>query len=135
MFMLRQLAPGMAWWLAVAMLLAPLLGAMHEVVHGRQHAPVHSAVAQAAPADAATSAAHAKLGAPTPWLLAGWEGHALADCLVLDQLAHAMDSAVHVQTLQHAAPQPPAQPAAVGQVLATVAAAFHARAPPLYALT
>jgi hypothetical protein len=41
--MQRLLAPWMAWWLALAVVLAPALGRMHEVLHApllpERHAP------------------------------------------------------------------------------------------------
>lgn len=70
-------------WLALAMLLAPALGRIHQVVHPAvgQGAVFH---VHAAPASA--SQADADPHAPGHWLLALFFGHGHSDCQLHDQL-------------------------------------------------
>ena len=128
--MLRWRAPWMAWWLAMALVLAPALGRMHEVLHLPQHHTsatdiAHPLTTLASAADGGRAQAHA-LG-----LLTAWDSHELADCLVLDQLGHALDTPAHALPWPHAMPQHLAQPGAGWHWLPIPTASFEARAPPL----
>lgn len=121
----------MAWWLALALVLAPALGRMHGAVHVPQVATAGAlawAVSGDATADA--SAAHSPAVHAASGLLAAWDGHAQADCLVLDQLAHALESAAHAPLALPSMPQQRAASGARWHMHPTATAAFEARAPP-----
>ena len=107
-------APWMAWWLALALVMAPALGRMHEVLHAPAMPHAHSANASHTSHDA-----HDLFGE-----------HSLLECLAFDQLTHGADGATASTIAWHALPfstpvwssDPAALPAAL--------AVFHARAPP-----
>ena len=126
--MFRRMAWRAGWgFLALALLLAPLLGLMHGVVHGGA-ASVHAAAAHVHHAE---DHAHEHAGAQG-WLAELFSAHAdEADCRVYDQLCHS-----------DALSAPPAVVLPVvlssfvfrlieGEVLARRAALFEARGPPL----
>ena len=103
--------PWMAWWLALALVVAPALGRMHEVLHapGLPQAHVHQSLHDA----------HDLFGQ-----------HSELECLVFDQLGHGCDyqpAALQVpQALPHTAPVWSHDPAALPAAFAV----FEARAPP-----
>lgn len=113
-------------WLLLALVLAPTLGRMHQVLH--------------APGGVAHALApgHAHGGAESPGagqhaldaLHALFAGHGAADCQVLDQQTLVGAALGQAPALPQAQPQPPpvgAPAAAPGTRRATP---FHARAPP-----
>ena len=107
-------APWMAWWLALALVVAPALGRMHEVLHapGLPHASI----------------AHTH---STDEHVDDWFGaHSQLECLVFDQLGHGCDhtptAVLQVHALPNAAPVWSTDPAA----LPPAPAVFEARAPP-----
>lgn len=106
-------APWMAWWLAMALVVAPALGRMHEVLHAPGLPHAHAAN------HAAGHDAHDLFGE-----------HSALECLVLDQLGHGCDFspciALLAQTLPQAAPIWSTDPAA----LPAATTVFEARAPP-----
>lgn len=115
------------WWLALALVLAPTLGRMHQVVHAQAlaggvgyvsaHAHVHA------------DGAHAPAGAmDTAHAL--FNGHAGADCQVLDQ--QLLGGAPLVQALALPAALPAATPQARHHAAggARWLASFQARGPP-----
>lgn len=119
---LRRMAGWVAsCYLALALLLAPLLGLMHGVVHGageyRQAAQVQTTGAP---------------GQAQGWLADLFAAHAGAsDCRVFDQLSH---SDVVPALLLLALPMVPSAYSFLfleGEVLARWAALFEARGPPL----
>ena len=118
------MAQRVAWgYLALALLLAPMLGLMHGLTHGALDAH-HAAPAQGAQADDSGHEHH--------WLADLFSAHADdSDCRVYDQLCHA--DAASVPTL---AVLPLVLPVFVflflqGEALARRAALFEARGPPL----
>lgn len=116
----RRLALG---WLVLALVLAPALGRMHQVVHapglpafdGHAHGQEHGASALA-------DALHALFA-----------GHAHADCQVLDQQTLAGPWLAQALPLAQAAPQGLPVGACPAQPPARPPSPFHARAPPLAA--
>lgn len=150
----RQLSAQWALaWLLLALVMAPTLGRLHQVVHGgaldRVHAgqplpatslsgwaqpghsapPLHAATAGGAPAQEAAGAAIGAHG-HGPLLSLLLAHHAPADCLLLDQLvlgaALASASLVLPPALPAALqPLPPAEPPT-----AALPAPYQARAPP-----
>ena len=108
--------PWVGWWLVCALVLAPALGRMHQVLHAPQlweHASVHHA-------EPAHDHGLADL----------FGAHAASDCLALDQLTHGGDAPTPILWQAHifgASPLPwHLEPTA----LPAVAALFQARAPP-----
>lgn len=122
-----QGAPARWWaqlalaWLVLALVAAPSLGRLHQVVHGDALDRVHAHSNTKAATDAEHS--HGLLAQ----LLAG---HAPADCLLLDQLAlgdalHSAPLALPEATPALAQPHPPA-----GRTTLPHTALFMARGPP-----
>ncbi|RYF27043.1 MAG: hypothetical protein EOO33_05925 [Comamonadaceae bacterium] len=127
------------WWLALvcALVLAPMLGRMHQVVHApglwaqgaaaswaatHAHPHAHTAVPAHAPAAASADTPHALFAS-----------HAGADCQLLDQLLLASALLGSLPAQAHALPgdapvAPTARPHGTRRL-----AAFLARAPPLAA--
>jgi len=125
------------WWLALALLLAPLLGRMHQVVHGLGGGP--SAVAHlAAPgashfdrdANASVTLQARAAGQGSDALHALFAGHHGADCQLLDQLllGGALLAALVLPTVHGAAQAP--LPEHASQAGTRQRSAFLARAPP-----
>lgn len=132
-------------WLLLALLTAPTLGRLHQVVHGGTLDRVHAGQSLLAPgvqglalSDAASSSRFSQSAAAAPDhshghallpLLVGH--HAPVDCVLLDQLA--LGDALHGDTvaLPDAVPvhAPPAAPAL--RTDASHVALFQARGPPL----
>lgn len=127
---LRQLAA--LWALVLAMLLAPALGRVHQVLHplalpGLAAHGVESALS-ADPAWADPEAIGDS--APGHWLLALFAGHGHKDCLLLDQLKAWAGPPDAVPSLSAARPQEPPAQVQVRIVAGGSAAHFDARAPP-----
>ena len=109
-------------WLLLALVWAPTLGRMHQVVHGGQGAHAHA------------EHAVAPSGGASQFLLPLLADHTPVDCLLLDQLTLADAALGAPQALPP--PLPAALPApwnATGTAPRHVAL-FHARGPPLRAL-
>jgi len=108
-------------WLLLALVLAPALGRMHQIVHG-----LGTGGAQAT----AHTSAHGSAGRALDTLHALFAGHGSADCQVLDQQTLGGPAPAPLLALAHAAPQPaPAAPLAAAPAPRR-AAPFQARAPP-----
>lgn len=128
---MRSSAPArqLLWWLVLAMLLAPALGRVHQLLHppawlaqpapGHVHAHVGAAV-QAAPGD----------GAPDRWLLALFAGHSHSDCQLHDQLNAWASPTAAGELLPAALPQAPPRHVEERTASAGSAAFFDPRAPP-----
>ena len=120
----------MGCYLALALLMVPLMGLMHGIVHGFSHgqstaqSQVQATVSQT---PAGRSLTHAHKG----WTNALFSSHGkAADCLVFDQLCHA--EALHFLPLQ-ALPTPLPNILLVtlaGDFIARWAALYQARGPP-----
>lgn len=112
-------APWMAWWLALALVVAPALGRMHEVLHAPGLPLAHAALTSLSSSTGAPHDVHALFG-----------DHSIQDCLAFDQLSHGMGGdhthAVLVHILAHGKPVWNTDPAA----LPVADALFYARAPP-----
>ena len=110
--------PWLGWWLALALVVAPALGRMHEVLH----APTLSSIAQAsAPAEGT----HAHAG------IAAWfDGHSEQACLVLDQLGHGASNTPATVADSHPQPTQPPLWTSVAHLLPAPTRIFEARAPP-----
>jgi hypothetical protein len=109
-------------WLLLALVWAPTLGRMHQVVHGGQGAHAHA------------EHAVAPSGGASQFLLPLLADHTPVDCLLLDQLALA-DAALGAP--QALPPTPPVALHALWHATGTAprhVALFHARGPPLRAL-
>ena len=132
--LMRSAAPArqLLWWLVLAMLLAPALGRVHQLLHppawqgsGPGHVHVHAVPA------AYAGASH---GAPGPWLLALFVGHSHSDCQLHDQLnawaSPPAASAPLPAAFAREMPRPVARRAAVSGS----AAFFDPRAPPAAAV-
>lgn len=117
------------WWLVLAMLLAPALGRIHQVLHppAWQGQPTLGHV-HAQPA----AALHA--GAPqgdcAPWLLALFVGHSHSDCQLHDQLNAWASPPMLAQALPAALLQEPPRHVEGRTASAGSAAFFDPRAPP-----
>ena len=123
----RLSAPWMAWWLAVALVLAPALGRMHEVLHAP---PEVAASASSTPAYGAVNASLHSSVHSTSGVAAWFADHSALDCLVLDHLTQGHSSPVPLLVMGLGLPD--------GQVLwwgeipdgPAVHPMFLARAPP-----
>lgn len=104
-------APWMAWWLALALVVAPALGRMHEVLHAPGLPQAHAA--------SSSHHAHDVFGE-----------HSMLECLAFDQLTHGFEGSTGPtlawHALPHSAPVWSTDPAA----LPAATAVFQARAPP-----
>ena len=108
--------PWMAWWLALALVVAPALGRMHEVLHAHELPQ-----AQATMAESSSSLdAHALFGEHSP-----------LECLALDQFCHAIDGCSSVDLQWHALPSSTPIWSADPAALPAATAVFLARAPPI----
>lgn len=125
---------GLMLWLLLALVLGPLLGQMHRVVHATGLHAVQAGTAGLATADGC-KAASADAGAagcvPHSWVHALFGGHGPAECQLLDQLNHSYAGPPTVACFEPVAPEgalplPHAQ-AAPDHL---PAAFFDARAPP-----
>lgn len=117
------------WGLVLAMLLAPALGRLHQVLH--PPALLGAAAPAMGQADAAADAGKDCTDAPGHWLLALFAGHDHKDCLLLDQLSAWAGPPAAGPQLPAALPQEPPAQAGRRIVLAGSASSFDARAPPL----
>ena len=108
-------APWMAWWLALALVVAPALGRMHEVLHAPGLPQAHVAITQAHH----THDAHQLFGE-----------HTTLECLALDQLCHAMEGSTELALAGHALPSIAPTWSADPAALPADSPVFLARAPP-----
>lgn len=129
------------WWLALVLVVAPLLGRMHQVVHapGWSGAPAawmaHPAhghgdlhLAQAPAAAQGVDGAATSGSTDTPHAL--FASHAGADCQLLDQQLLGGALLAGLVVLEHASPPGPALAPATAPVDVRRLPAFLARAPP-----
>lgn len=117
------------WWLVLAMLLAPALGRIHQVLHApawQGQAPLGQAHVHAEPA---LQGAAGEAG-PGPWMLALFSGHGHADCQLHDQLNAWASPPAAGQALPAALAQEPPRHVAGRTASAGSAAFFDPRAPP-----
>lgn len=112
-------------WLLLALVFAPLLGRMHQVLH----VPGSAAVAAPLQHEAAPVAGIGQQALDT--LHALFAGHGHADCQVLDQQTLVGAAAGQAPVLAQAAPQLPPAARPVPAPGVRKAPAFQARAPPL----
>ncbi|GAA3992151.1 hypothetical protein GCM10022279_14190 [Comamonas faecalis] len=116
---LRRLALG---WLLLALLLSPVLGRMHQVLHGMGSAPTGlvDVAGQGGVANHAPGLLHTLFA-----------GHSHGDCQVLDQ--QTLGGALLAQALPLVQAAPRAMPEGVPAAAPATRrlASFHARAPPL----
>lgn len=135
----RRSAPvrQLLWWLVLAMLLAPALGRVHQLLHppawqGQpalgQPALGHGHLRGDAGAAPAAHAAHAATSGD--WLLALFVGHSHSDCQLHDQLNAWASPPVAAPALPAALPQEPPRQLALRAAFAGSAAFFDPRAPP-----
>ena len=80
--------PWIGWWLAVALVLAPALGRMHEVLH----------------APALTAQAHVDSTTHSHGVAAWFDGHDALACLVLDQLGNGATDTPTAMAASHVLP-------------------------------
>lgn len=110
------------WWLVLAMLLAPALGRVHQILHPPAW--------QGVPA-VGHSHAHAPAGEdPGAWLLALFAGHSHSDCQLHDQLNAWANPPAPAEPLPAALAQEPPRHVARQTASAGSAAFFDPRAPP-----
>lgn len=104
--------PWLGWWLAMALVLAPGLGRMHEVLH----APALTKQTQV------TEHVHG---------VAAWfAGHDALACLVIDQLGHGASAAPPAVAVIHPQPAQPPGWTNAAHLLPPPMRIFLARAPP-----
>ena len=108
-------APWMAWWLVWALVVAPALGRMHEVLHAPAlpHAHVASTHSHA------DKHVHDAFGA-----------HSQLECLVFDQLGHGSNHTPAIALIAYALPNAVPVWISDATALPQAPAAFEARAPP-----
>jgi hypothetical protein len=112
---MRQLrTPWMAWWLVLALVVAPALGRMHEVLHAPGLPQIHAAAGQI----------------HSHGIDDLFGEHSALECLVLDQLSHGHDGPAIYLHLWQAAPHSLPVWSAGPEHLPTALALFQARAPP-----
>lgn len=112
------------WWLVLALLLAPALGRIHQLVHPAG-APAHAHAVHAAAGKGLLAP-----GTSDSWLLALFAGHGHSDCPLHDQLNAWAGPPIAFQPLPQGLP--PELPRHVeGRTASTGSAAFFdPRAPP-----
>lgn len=119
--MQRLLAPWMAWWLALAVVLAPALGRMHEVLHAPLSLTAHPAL---------QATAHAPESAHAHGVATWFGEHTQAQCLVLDQLGHGAASPAPLVLASQSLPAHPPAWTSTAHLLPAPRTVFLARAPP-----
>lgn len=119
------------WALVLAMLLAPALGRVHQVLHP---AALPGPAAQMLGSGAAAKPGAAGDSAAGHWLLALFAGHDHKECLLLDQLSAWAGPPAAAPQLPAALPQEPPAQVHVRIAGGGSAAYFDARAPPAAAL-
>lgn len=122
----RLRARALLWWLVLAMLLAPALGRIHQVLH-----PPAWNQTQWQPGVAVQGDAGA--GRAVPWLLALFSGHGHGDCQLHDQLNAWASPPAAGPSLPAALPQQPPRQVEGRTASAGSAAFFDPRAPPAVA--
>ena len=136
---LRRLRPAQAAlaWLLLALVIAPTLGRLHQVVHAPALEHMHAGHAHGLPAALWTAAEGAAPhasgnshdhGHVLEHLL--WAQHAPEDCLLLDQLALGDALCSATQALPAAVPAQAPLPQHAGRSAAPHVALFQARGPP-----
>ena len=137
---IRQALSG---YLALALLLVPMLGWMHGIVHGHGqtlHTPAAAALVDLDTAQSASAAPdagdhehdHEHHGeAPAAWLEALFSSHSQAeDCLVFDQMCQAQATGFVPLLALTAGPPSAFLVSLAGDFIARWAALFQARGPP-----
>jgi hypothetical protein len=123
-------APWMAWWLALALVVAPALGRMHEVLHAPALPHTQIQAHNAAPAHA-----HEHITQSGDVLGSDLFGsHSALECLALDQLGHALGFNFGPLAVVHALPSSPPVWSTAHTALPVPTALFDARAPPVAAV-
>ena len=119
------------WWLVLAMLLAPALGRIHQVLHppAWQGTATPGLVHAHSQAGAAVQDG-ARQGDGYPWLLALFVGHSHSDCQLHDQLNAWASPPMLAQALPAALLQEPPRHVEGRTASAGSAAFFDPRAPP-----
>lgn len=118
---LRMLAwrtPWMGWWLAMALVLAPALGRMHEVLH----APQLTQHIQ--------TTGHTHTHTHAHGVAAWFDGHDALACQVIDQLGHGASAAPLAVAVFHPLPASPSVWTSDAHLLPAPPRIFLARAPP-----
>ncbi|MEG0317881.1 MAG: hypothetical protein RSB86_17915 [Comamonas sp.] len=105
--------PFLGWWLAMALVLAPALGRMHEVLHAPQLTQQSQAAAEHVHGVAA-------------W----FAGHDALACLVIDQLGHGASATPPAVAVIHPQPAQPPEWMSEAHLLPSPIRIFLARAPP-----
>ncbi len=130
----RRSAPvrQLLWWLVLAMLLAPALGRVHQLLHppAWQGQPALGHVHLRGDAGAAHAAHAAHAATSGDWLLALFVGHSHSDCQLHDQLNAWASPPVAAPALPVALLQEPPRQVALRAAFAGSAAFFDPRAPP-----
>ena len=126
-------APWMAWWLALALVVAPALGRMHEVLHAPALPHTQIQAHNAAPAHAHEHIAQS--GDVSGSDLSDLFGsHSALECLALDQLGHALGFNCAPLAVVHALPSSAPVWSTAQTALPVPIALFEARAPPVAAV-
>ena len=128
----RRWLPWALAWLVLSLVAVPLLGRVHQVVHGGALHAAHAAEAGAAHASGVASdgTAQARADGHGQWLARMLAGHAPADCLLLDQLALGETLHSAALALPEAVPAHARPVQRVERRTALHAALFQARGPP-----
>ncbi|WP_313075218.1 hypothetical protein [Melaminivora sp.] len=108
-------------WLLLALVLAPALGRVHQIVHGLGTTSAELA---------ANAGAHSPASRALDMLHALFAGHGSADCQVLDQQTLGGPTPAPLLALAHAAPQATPAASLAAAPVARRTAPFQARAPP-----
>lgn len=124
---------GLVLWLVLALVLGPMLGQMHRVVHTTGLHAVQASIAGLANADGCKAASADCT--QHPWVHALFGGHGPAECQLLDQLNHSYAGPPAVASFEPVAPEG-ALPLLYAQAAPrpVPAAFFDARAPPAHRL-
>lgn len=111
-------APWMAWWLALALVVAPALGRMHEVLHAPTLPQAHTAAPAHGHSHDALSVADL------------FGSHTALECLAFDQLGNAWTLVAPDIAACHALPQSHPVWSTAHTTLPMALAPFDARGPP-----
>ena len=116
-------------WLVLALVLAPALGLMHQVVHASASSPAQGALAVAGHGAQVATGNHT-----VDTIHALFAGHSKADCVLLDQVA--LGHVFPAKALPLLQPLPGVAPAFYASLepRSQHATPFSARAPPLFLL-
>lgn len=119
-------APWMAWWLAMALVLAPALGRMHEVLHAPTGFALSSTAAHASPSSSSNASAHQHVDSISAW----FAGHNALDCQVFDHLAQGHSGPAPLLAMHHSLPDSAPVWHDDGAPRPAASPMFLARAPP-----